>query len=237
MRAENKNNVLFQFLSELVHRNWFDQIELYFGPVGHTHNGCDGVHFVHNQICGNYVSITPAELFRNYEYAWHDDHCRPQPIIVETQFEWVERYKNYGRVISHFTKGHKQDSVRAFRFFRHENDGVVNMQIKASVQGTVWYGQEGVPEGPGFVCLPMVPPSFPVCKPPQKFQINPEYVQRMLNGKIKTFCEDNQRMEMYDHFVIMAQELRVPSRPLTPTEMSNLSKKQKGYVTVEHIGG
>jgi len=76
--AENKNNCLFAFCSELIARKWYDEIELYFGPVGHTHNGNDAVHFIHNQIAGNQVSITPAELFNNYQHAWRDPIKRPQ---------------------------------------------------------------------------------------------------------------------------------------------------------------
>ena len=41
----------------------------------------------------------------------------PQPIIVESQFGWEERYRQYGRPISYFTKSSEaQDSVRAFDF-------------------------------------------------------------------------------------------------------------------------
>ena len=68
--SENKNNTVLQFCTELVMRGWYDEIEMLFGPVGHTHNGNDAVHFVHNNIAGNQVSITPAELFDNYRYAW-----------------------------------------------------------------------------------------------------------------------------------------------------------------------
>ena len=74
---ENKGNMVFAFMAELVMRGWYDEIEMLFGPVGHTHNGNDAVHFVHNNIAGNYVSITPAELFLNFRYAWHDEVVRP----------------------------------------------------------------------------------------------------------------------------------------------------------------
>jgi hypothetical protein len=39
---ENKNNTVFAFCSELVMRGWFHTVELFYGPVGHTHNGNDG---------------------------------------------------------------------------------------------------------------------------------------------------------------------------------------------------
>ena len=65
--SENKNHTLFAFANELIARGWFEEVEILFGPVGHTHNGNDAVHFVHNQIAGNFVSITPAELFNNFK--------------------------------------------------------------------------------------------------------------------------------------------------------------------------
>ena len=61
--AENKNNTLFAFCSELILRGWFDEVQLLFGPVGHTHNGNDAVHYTHNQIAGDQVSVTLAEFF------------------------------------------------------------------------------------------------------------------------------------------------------------------------------
>jgi hypothetical protein len=78
--TENKNNILFAFLSELVMRGWFDEIQLLYGPVGHTHNGNDAVHFVHNNIAGNFTSLTPAHLFHNFTYAWQGEK-RPQPVL------------------------------------------------------------------------------------------------------------------------------------------------------------
>lgn len=98
-------------------QNWFDEIELLFGPVGHTHNGNDAVHYIHNQIAGNYCSITPAELFQNYKYAWHKERSRPQPIIMESQFAWTERYRPKASPVVGFTNTPDNlNYVRAFRF-------------------------------------------------------------------------------------------------------------------------
>jgi len=56
--AENKNNYIFAYGADLVFRLWFDEVEILFGEVGHTHNGNDAVHWVHNDIVGNYESVT-----------------------------------------------------------------------------------------------------------------------------------------------------------------------------------
>ena len=58
--SENKSNVTLDFACELVMQGasialcsfvqhstgWFDEVQLLFGPVGHTHNGVDAVHKV-----------------------------------------------------------------------------------------------------------------------------------------------------------------------------------------------
>jgi len=131
--SENKNHSLFAFCSELVNRGWYDEIQMLFGPVGHTHNGNDAVHYIHNQIAGNFVSITPAELFQNYAYAWHTERTRPQPIIVDTQYAWDERYAPYLNRVSGFKNDGVRDPlyVRAFRFAK-DADNICTMQIKGS---------------------------------------------------------------------------------------------------------
>ena len=35
--SENKNNTLLAFANDLVMRGWYDEVQLLFGPVGHTH--------------------------------------------------------------------------------------------------------------------------------------------------------------------------------------------------------
>jgi hypothetical protein len=67
--AENKCNVLLAFLSHLIHLGWFDEIELLFGPRGHTHNGQDANHKIHNNECGNFNFVTLGELFNTFTHA------------------------------------------------------------------------------------------------------------------------------------------------------------------------
>ena len=63
--TENKNNVLLCFLCELIMRGWFDVIILEYGPPGHTHNGRDAVHYIHNRIAGMYYSFTLVHTNEN----------------------------------------------------------------------------------------------------------------------------------------------------------------------------
>jgi hypothetical protein len=65
--SDNKNNVNLAFASHLVMRGWYDEVEILFGPVGHTHNGIDAVHKIHNQGLGRYFCATLAEWVNRYE--------------------------------------------------------------------------------------------------------------------------------------------------------------------------
>ena len=50
--VRNQNNEVFAYYSDMVAAGWFDSVELRFGPVGHTHNGMDAVHKIHNVDLG-----------------------------------------------------------------------------------------------------------------------------------------------------------------------------------------
>ena len=67
--SENKNNTLLAFLTELIYLKIFDTVELYYGPVGHTHNGRDVNHHVHNNMVGNFECISLPEFFFKAFYA------------------------------------------------------------------------------------------------------------------------------------------------------------------------
>ena len=226
--------------SELLLRKWFDEIELLFGPVGHTHNGNDAVHYIHNQIAGNYNSVTPAELFHNYQYAWHTERTRPQPIIVETQYAWSERYKPFVNNVSGFTKTiNNPDYIRSFRFSWNDAMTVV-MHIKGSPMDITWYGIDSIPNGPGFVCLRGAPPAYPLVKEPSDFTINNTYINRLDSDVVKKYCRDINRGPMHGDLMIMARELRIPSVPVTREQELKFSDSERrsrsGYGPIERIG-
>ena len=56
----------------------------------------------------------------------------------------------------------------------------------------------------------------------------------MLHKEVKKYCEDNQRGPMYSHYETMVKELFVPSRPLTEKELETVTRKQRGYGSMEH---
>jgi hypothetical protein len=74
--SENRNYTILFFLSELVAWGWYDEVEVLFGPVGHTHNGIDSTHMIHNvYLLGS--SSGPswhiADLMKKFTTVW----CSP----------------------------------------------------------------------------------------------------------------------------------------------------------------
>jgi hypothetical protein len=240
--SENKNNVLFAFCTELVQRGWYSEFELVFGPVGHTHNGNDAVHFIHNQIAGNFESITPCELFNNYSYAWRDDRNRPQPIIVDCQYAWKERYRPYLNRVSGFTnKGIRQPAyVRAFRITKND-DNIIEMHVRGSPTSGEWCGVNSVPNTPGFQMLKGVPASYPLPKHPIPHHLKQAYMKGLQSDKMKKYCEDLGRGIMHANLIRMAQTMEVPSLGLaTPAELDTLPATRKktifGWGEIHKIG-
>ena len=239
--AENKNNIVFAFMAELVTRGWYDEIQMLFGPVGHTHNGNDAVHFVHNNIAGNYVSITPAELFHNYKFAWHDATTRPQPVIVESQLDWGNRYLPYLRGVRGFTRTTNDVSyVRAFRFTRNEC-GQSEMHVKGSPSNPEWFGMDSVPNAPGFPVLSGIPDGMPKYKQPDQYKIPDPYINHLNSDKMVQYANDTGRGPMHADLMRMARTLCVPSQgPVSERGLAKLDplrrKKMAGWGTVEMIG-
>ena len=64
--SENKGNTIFAYYADMVDAGWYDSVELFFGPVGHTHNGVDAVHKIHNVNLGGMFSGDLGHLVHNY---------------------------------------------------------------------------------------------------------------------------------------------------------------------------
>jgi hypothetical protein len=93
--SENKNNTLLAFASHLVMLGWYDEIEIVFGPVGHTHNGVDAQHQIHNEILGNKTSATFVHHIAHYCQSWVQPHSRPTPVLLQEQLDFDEFYAPY----------------------------------------------------------------------------------------------------------------------------------------------
>ena len=215
--------------------------------VGHTHNGNDAAHSVHNQIAGNYPSVTPAELFNAYSYAWASERTRPQPIIMECQFAWHERFSqptSGHQPISGFTITQNNPyNVRAFRFkaVQQSSTRKCELQIKGSPLEEKWRGENSVLGGEGFFILNHLLEGFPKLKKPHAYEMPKAYLNGIKSAKFRAYCESIGRSMMHEHLVTMAETLIIPSLgPVTSEELSDLApsrqKSLSGYGPVEWIG-
>lgn len=235
--GENKNNYVFAFISELVLRGWFTKVELYYGPVGHTHNGNDAVHYIHNQIAGNQVSITLAEFFMAFDVSWKNEHTRPQPIILDVVYDWEQYYDDHLHRIKNFTKTRNcQSYCRAFKVERHTN-GVVQMHVKGSPSDPNWYGEHGQLGNPGFTMLRTLPKKLPSIISPSECGLGPALLSHLRNPNITRFCEHEQLYGSHEWLLKFATTGRVPTLGLvTPEQLKDKDPKIQGWDFVEEIG-
>ena len=153
--SENKNNIFFAFLTELVGRGWYDHIELSFGPVGYTHNGIDAMHYRHNQLVGNMASVSLPEYIDNYGAGWTKS-AAPAAVIMETQYNWTGMYDPWINKVSGFTKTvDNPEAVRAFEF--KMDGGTPRMRYKRCPLDRDWLGQHQGSDSQGFQMLNSLP--------------------------------------------------------------------------------
>jgi hypothetical protein len=120
--SENKNNTLFAMCSDLILNGWYDEVQLLYGPVGHTHSGIDQDHFVHNQTCGKFVAGDLGHFGTHFEDAWVDPAYRPSITVLECQYDFESYYTPFVRSLSGFTKTAKDPLiVTAWRFKKGTN--------------------------------------------------------------------------------------------------------------------
>jgi hypothetical protein len=118
--AENKNNVNFDFLLELVWRGWYTTIHLLFGPVGHTHNGVDAQHRIHNVNCGKYPAGTIGQWCSLFPRIFTSRV--PTPKYLRQVYDFRARYDKHSYTLSGFTKtANNPESAHGFKFGRGPN--------------------------------------------------------------------------------------------------------------------
>ena len=122
---ENKNNTLFAFLSHLVRLGWFTSIKLVFGEVGHTHNGDDAQHEIHNNKIGAYFNPTLVHWIKHYPLAWREETTRPVPVLLNAMYDFDAYYSTGLDELAGFTRTQADDAyVRGFSFQREPNGWV-----------------------------------------------------------------------------------------------------------------
>ena len=157
---ENKNNTLFAFLSHLVHAGWFDSIHLIFGEVGHTHNGDDAQHEIHNNKLSPYLSPTLAHWISRYPLAWRKEHSRPRAVLLHALYDFDSYYRDYLDELAGFTKTSRDDAyIRGFSFQRERNNWVTCRVSADPANGKPYLGIENTPESRGYLVLKRPPPA------------------------------------------------------------------------------
>lgn len=180
--SENKCNLFLCFLSHLIYWKWFTTIELYFGPVGHTHNGNDSVHHCHNNIAGDFHSITLPEFLSVFPLAWSNLDARPQPVFFEHIYDWETYYSGCFSALSGLTKTATRNTyIRALKL-EVGKSGRIELTVKESPSDEKWTGMSEVdPEFPGaegFVILRKYPEGTP---DPLILQPDPKVVSQILS--------------------------------------------------------
>ena len=186
--SENKNNILFAYCTDMVEHGWFDFVDLIFGPVGHTHNGVDSVHKIHNQNVGAHLSGDLGHFVYNYPKGFIGHHSKmPSVTILERTVDWTAYYKDHLRPIAGFTKT-KNDkiAVRGFRIARGL-DKTVDLRWKVDpASEQEWRGAGGYPGCAGFFMLKNKPTGLPnFVEPPILSIEQKDTAKRLLSKAMK----------------------------------------------------
>ena len=161
--SENKNNILFAYVTDLVENKWFDEVELVFGPVGHTHNGVDACHKIHNQNVGGCASGDIGHFVQNFPKGYSGElTVRPQASFLSRAVDWISYYEPCVRKIAGFTKS-KNDPymVRGFRVARQQDNTVSVTWKMDPASEKEWRGADGFGGTTGFYMLKSAPEGLP----------------------------------------------------------------------------
>ena len=216
--AENKNNTLFAYCSDLVSRGWYDVVELIYGPTGHTHNGGDQQHQIHNEVLGNFTSLTMPHLLARYPQAWRQVHTRPTPCILDVQYDWDGYYAPFiNKIAGHTNTTTDPVAIRGLKFARGA-DGVVEMQWKTKAESGEWRGADNQMKTPGFVVLKGRAQGKPGLIEPKRDVMKNKYYKQLLGGKMTTCVEAEGSTEAMAWLAKAAKHVRrCPGAPAPTT--------------------
>lgn len=187
--SENQNNTNLGFLADLVANDWFDVIEFLYGPVGHTHNGGDAVHHIHNDICGNFTSPTLPHFVNRFPQAWRTEATRPDVAILDVQYDWDKYYNPVIDTLSGFIKTDLDvATVRAWQIKKGPS-GLVEVKLKRDPSFGDWLGVAGTSESPGYHILKGPPHGVPLVVPPEKNIMPTKYYTQLVGAGMRACLE------------------------------------------------
>ena len=133
-----------------------------FGLVGHTHNGVDANHKIHNQNVGSQVSGDLGHFVANYPkgFTGHASK-RPKASFLAEILDWKEYYSPVLRNIEGFLKSQHSGAIRGFRFAKGADKSVeLTWKMDPALEDK-WRGVGGFPNTPGFYMLKGIPEGVP----------------------------------------------------------------------------
>lgn len=196
--SENKNNTFFTFLSELVQKGWYDKIIVEYGPPGHTHNGRDAVHHIHNRIAGNFFSMTLGEFQSKWVHSWRKENTMPTAVVADVQYDFDRRYFSNEKMSGHTNTTLDTDAVYAFKIERGKSNDI-EVQWKSKPTDPIWRGADHQPHTPGFVLLNIIPVRVAphVILPNQKVTAKP-FIEQACGSTMKKVIESHLTEEQTD---------------------------------------
>ena len=193
--CENKNSEVLFFASELVWRGWYDIIDVEYGPVGHTHNGSDAVHKIHNVVCGSFVSLTLGQFIDTFDYGFLADGTKPAACVLDVQYNWRKRYCRAGysiRLAGFTNTAVDMATVSAFRIRRKPSSTGSHVEVmwKKDTTDQQWRGMDKGFNTPGFVMLRKLPSGAPKMIPPGDTIIQKKYVRELCGLGMRRAVQD-----------------------------------------------
>jgi hypothetical protein len=189
--SENKNNELLAWATQLVTMKLFDEVEIIFGEVGHTHNGVDAAHKIHNADVGKVFSGDIGHFVYNYDVAYTKNV--PNASILTQVYDFKRYYAEHMRKLAGFTKTPLDAAiVRGWKVMRNaKNDVEIRWKLDPGLEEH-WRGVLGDVTSPGFRIFKSNPPNFPHLVPPNKEILSKEYQKQLKCSHMKEVMKAQQ---------------------------------------------
>lgn len=188
--SENVNNTDFAFCANMVIHEWYSVVYLYYGLVGHTHNGIDATHKTHNKNVGATVSATLADFVNKFEHTWTAG-C-PEVVIDLLNLDFTASFKTVTAPISGFTNTPNDPRAAHAFMFAKTKIGTVEMRYKhtARLSGE-WLGVGGKADGPGFIIIRARPHHAPAPLVGAGVPMPQKYVQQLTGAPMCKALEEH----------------------------------------------
>ena len=178
-----------------------------------------------------------ADFFKTFYSSWTSDRTRPQPIILDTQYDWDDYYRAHLQKLSYFSKSHNNELyVPGFRF-EWSTEGIIEMKCKGSPSALKWCGRDGIPDGPGFRMLKSFPVGAPNVVLPSDSSLCHDDVVALSGKGVRRYCELLPfGPQSHDWLIKMAKTGQIPSNGPVPQWEQSQHKHVQGWGTSESMG-